>query len=150
MVNPKVQALIDAVTKDTTVEQSAITLMSQLFTEIQAGIDADDMNAIQQTLLNVQNNSTALAAAITANTPAPPSTGNGSTTAPVPGSFTDSNGNSIVIQQTNGSTPSVGDSVTALGVATPNSDFILTNGFTLVTDANSNVQSYAQTPASGQ
>ena len=63
-------ALTDAVTNDTTVEQSAITLLEELAAEISAA--ANDPAAIQALADEVNANAAALAAAVTANTPAAP------------------------------------------------------------------------------
>ena len=57
-----------AVQKETTVEQSAITLLTQLSGLISAA--GTDPTKLQAVLDLVNNNTTALAAAVTANTPA--------------------------------------------------------------------------------
>lgn len=71
-VNTDVQALIDNVTAETTLEQSIETLLTSVVGQLQAGIDANDLNAIRTVNGNLSNNIKALQAAIAANTPAAP------------------------------------------------------------------------------
>jgi hypothetical protein len=69
------QSVIDlqaAVAAEQTVETGVITLLQQLTGQLQSGIDAGDLAAIQATTDQIKANTTALAAAVTANTPAAP------------------------------------------------------------------------------
>jgi len=63
-------ALTDAVTQDTDVVNSAITLITGLAAEIQAA--GTDPVALQSIVDQLNTNNTQLAAAVTANTPAAP------------------------------------------------------------------------------
>lgn len=73
-----ISALTNAVTNETTVEQSAITLLGSLSSEIQTLINQSGNTvdpAALQALVNQMNTSqAALAAAVSANTPAAPPT----------------------------------------------------------------------------
>lgn len=87
-MNKDVQALIDAVALETSLENSLITLFNTFLAQVQAGIDAEDLTAIQNTVTAVKQNQAALNAAIVAGTPAqsvPTAPGNGGTgTTPPP------------------------------------------------------------------
>jgi hypothetical protein len=65
-------SLTAAVTAETTVEASAVTLLNQLAADIAAA--GTDPVALAAIVTNIQTSSTALAAAITADTPAAPVT----------------------------------------------------------------------------
>lgn len=64
------ETLQAAVAKDTTVEQSAITFMGGLKTQLDAAIASNDPAALQTLSDQLGSNADALAAAIIANTPA--------------------------------------------------------------------------------
>ncbi len=76
----EVQDLVDAVTAETTVVNSAVALINgipQLITDavskaIASGVDPDDLKAITDLAGQVQGASSALQAAVTANTPPAP------------------------------------------------------------------------------
>lgn len=60
-----------AVANETTVEQSAITLLGSLSAQLQAALNGGNPTADVQAVIDTMNaNQTALAAAVTANTPA--------------------------------------------------------------------------------
>lgn len=61
-----------AVANETTVEQSAITLLQQLSQQLQAALASNDPNAIQSVVDQLNANAQALADAVSANTPAQP------------------------------------------------------------------------------
>lgn len=65
-----VDDVIIAVQNETTVEQSVITLLGQLSAQIKAA--GTDPVKLQQVLDQINANTTALSAAVTANTPVPP------------------------------------------------------------------------------
>lgn len=150
-MNKDVQALVDLVSQEKTVEQSAIVLMTSYFNSVQEGIDNDDLAAIQQVNKDFQNNLDTLSKAVVANTPAAPASGGGTPPPPVktPLSFTDNAGDTLVVQSSDPNTPQAGDAATVNGQplsgATANTGFTLSNGATLVLDPSSNVVSY--TPA---
>lgn len=73
-----------AVAAETTVEQSVITLLGTLSTDLQAAIAADDPAALQAVVDTITQNSAALAAAVTANTPAAPTPVPSPTPTPTP------------------------------------------------------------------
>lgn len=60
-----------AVAAETTVEQSVITLLGTLSSDLTAAIANNDPAAMQAIVTTLNNNAAALAAAVTANTPAP-------------------------------------------------------------------------------
>jgi hypothetical protein len=62
----------DAVTAETTVEQSVILLLQGLSTQLAAALAANDPAAIQAIVDSINANSAALSAAVTANTPVAP------------------------------------------------------------------------------
>ena len=66
-----VTALQTAVANETTLDQSVITLLNTLASELQAANDAGDQTTINSIVATMQQNATALAAAVAANTPAP-------------------------------------------------------------------------------
>jgi hypothetical protein len=68
-----VDALTAAVAAQTTVEASVVTLLQTLTSDLQAGIDANDLAAIQAATTAIQDGTAQLAAAVTANTPVPAS-----------------------------------------------------------------------------
>lgn len=68
-MNTDVQALIDEVANNTSVEASAVTLIQKLAGSI---LDSDDLAAIKDSAQKIHDSAGALAAAITANTPAAP------------------------------------------------------------------------------
>jgi hypothetical protein len=61
-----------AVAAETTVEQSVISLLGQLSSELQAAIAANDPVAMQAVVDSINANSASLAAAVTSNTPVVP------------------------------------------------------------------------------
>jgi hypothetical protein len=68
------QALTDltnAVTTETTLDQSVLTLIQNLLTQIQAANGVSPA-AVEALVATMQANASGLAAAVTANTPAPP------------------------------------------------------------------------------
>ena len=71
-----ITALQAAVAKQTTVEQSAVTLLTTLTTEIKAlaanTVDPATVQALNDLAAKVDSNATALAGAVTQNTPASP------------------------------------------------------------------------------
>lgn len=78
-MNETTQQILDAVTAEQTVEQSAITLITNLQAQLTAAlanttIDAADQQNLNTIFADLQSNSVALSAAITANTPAAPAT----------------------------------------------------------------------------
>lgn len=76
MTSQQVQDLQAAVANDTTVEQSAITLLQGLSAQLKAAIvasaTAGDLTAVEAVAQQIDANSTSLAAAVAANTPAAP------------------------------------------------------------------------------
>lgn len=72
MTNASVDALTAAVAAETTVEGSIVTLLSQYAAQVQSGIDAGDMAAIQAATTQITANAATLSAAVAANTPAAP------------------------------------------------------------------------------
>lgn len=73
-----VQALTDEVARQTTITQSVLTLIQGLLTQIQTGIDAADLAAIQSAVTAFRANDDALAAAVPVSTPAAPTPAAGS------------------------------------------------------------------------
>lgn len=76
-MNETTQAVLDAVTKETTLEQSAIALIGNLQTQLTNALANTTINPTDQQNLNtifadLQANATALSAALTANTPVAP------------------------------------------------------------------------------
>lgn len=73
----QVDDLVDAVAAETTVEQSAVTLLTEIGQQLSdAGTDRTKLTALRAT---IESNKAALAAAVLANTPAaPPDTVSGS------------------------------------------------------------------------
>lgn len=62
-----------AVAAEETVEQSAITLLQNLSAQLTAALaSADPTGAVEAIVTNINTNAAALAAAVTANTPAAP------------------------------------------------------------------------------
>lgn len=85
------KALTDAITQTTTVEQSAVTLITQIAQEI--AVNAGDQATVSSLADQLNQQASALAAAITANTPAaPPSTGTTTSTTSTTGTGTDTSG----------------------------------------------------------
>lgn len=79
LMNQTTQQVLDAVTAETTLEQSAIALISNLQTQLTAAlanttIDPADQANLNTIFTDLQANATALSAALTANTPAAPAT----------------------------------------------------------------------------
>lgn len=71
-MDERLQALSDAVTKDTAVEQSAITLLNGLSQQLKdALMQKFPVQAVQDIVTAIDASSTGLAAAVAANTPAP-------------------------------------------------------------------------------
>lgn len=68
-MDKNVQDLIDAVTAETEVEKSVVTLLETLAGELQTGIDAGDLAAIQATTTQIKANTAVLAASVLKNTP---------------------------------------------------------------------------------
>lgn len=68
-MTPEVQALVQAVANETTVDQSILTLVQTMATQIAAV--ADNPAAVKAAVAQMQQNAAALSAAVTANTPAP-------------------------------------------------------------------------------
>lgn len=66
--------LTAAVAADTTVDASAVTLLNQLKSLLDAAIASNDPTALQALSDQLGSNSALLAAAVTANTPAAPAT----------------------------------------------------------------------------
>lgn len=64
--------LTAAVANETTVDQSVMALITTLLGEIQSASPTGDNPAIDALVTQMQTNATALAAAVTANTPPPP------------------------------------------------------------------------------
>lgn len=62
------------VAAETTVEASAIKLLTELSAELKAAVASNDPTRIQAVITTLDANNAALAAAITANTPAAPPT----------------------------------------------------------------------------
>lgn len=76
-MNETTQQVLDAVTAETTLEQSAITLIANLQTQLTAALANTTIAPADQANLNtifsdLQANATALTAALTANTPVAP------------------------------------------------------------------------------
>ena len=79
-LDDQIATLQATVANDTTVEQSAITLISGLATQLQAALAAAQaagatpaqLQSLADLQTQITSNSTALAAAVTANTPAAP------------------------------------------------------------------------------
>jgi chromosome segregation ATPase len=63
-------ALTAQVTQNTTVEGSAVTLIQNIAAQLQAALNNNDDAALQNLTTELNTSATALAAAITANTPA--------------------------------------------------------------------------------
>lgn len=79
IMNETTQQVLDAVTAETTLEQSAIALITSLQSQLTAAlsnttIDPADQANLNTIFANLQSNATALSAALTANTPAAPAT----------------------------------------------------------------------------
>lgn len=68
-MDKNVQDLIDAVTAETEVEKSVVTLLETLAGDLQSGIDAGDLAAIQATTTQIKANTAVLAASVLKNTP---------------------------------------------------------------------------------
>lgn len=78
-MNETTQQVLDAVTAETSLEQSAITLINNLQEKFTAALENTQINPQDQENLNtifadLQANSAALSTALTANTPAAPAT----------------------------------------------------------------------------
>ncbi len=79
-LDAKIAALQASVTNDTAVEQSAITLLAGLKTQLDAAIAAAaaagatpaELQSLTDLSASIDSNATALAAAVAANTPVPP------------------------------------------------------------------------------
>ena len=67
-----VTALQTAVANETSLDQSVITLLNTLASELQAANNNNDQATINGIVATMQQNATALAAAVAANTPAAP------------------------------------------------------------------------------
>ena len=78
IMDQDVTALVAAVTQETTVNQSAITLINGIAAQIAAAIaaagslSAGDRAALQSTVASITSNASSLSAAVVANTPATP------------------------------------------------------------------------------
>lgn len=78
IMNASVNALTLAVANETTVEASVVTLLTNLAAQLQNGIDAGDLAAIQAATTQLTTNAATLSAAVVANTPTPPAPVSGS------------------------------------------------------------------------
>lgn len=67
-----IQDVQNAVTSETTVVGSVVTLLNQLSAQLQAAIAQNDPAALQALVTSINANATTLANAVTANTPAAP------------------------------------------------------------------------------
>jgi DNA-binding FadR family transcriptional regulator len=63
--------VLDAVTSETMIDDSVVTLLTQLHDQLAAAIAANDPAALQAIVDGIAANTAKLAAAVTANTPAP-------------------------------------------------------------------------------
>jgi hypothetical protein len=70
MLMAAIDNLTAAVAAQTTVEQSVVTLLTQLSASLQAAIASGNPAAVQAAADTITSNTAALAAAVTANTPA--------------------------------------------------------------------------------
>lgn len=71
-MNPETQALTDQVTATTTVDESARVLIAGFADQLTVARDAQDWAAVTTLIDSLKTSSTALAAAVAANTPAAP------------------------------------------------------------------------------
>ena len=71
-MNPETQALTDQVAASVTVEESARVLITGFADQLTAARDAQDWAAVTTLIDSLKTSSTALAAAVVANTPAAP------------------------------------------------------------------------------
>lgn len=76
-VMPTLDDVLTEVTRNTSVTQSAVTLLQSLGQQLQAALANGDTAKVQQILSAMQANDNSLAAAITANTPAAPAPSGG-------------------------------------------------------------------------
>lgn len=141
----EISNLAAAVAQMTTVEQSAAALLTQLSILIKNAANSGDLKQVQDLADQINTQSTALAAAVTANTPA--------TTPPppvlTPKTYTDAAGDTIVVTQA-GDTPVSGEAVTVNGAAiATETNYDLTNGASILVGADSKVISYAPVASGG-
>lgn len=76
-MNETTQQILDAVTAETALEQGVLTLITNLQSQLSAAlanttISAQDQQNLNTIFADLQSNSAALSAALTANTPAAP------------------------------------------------------------------------------
>lgn len=132
-----------AVTENTNVENSAVVLLNNLSILIKNAAGSGDLAKVQQLADQIHSSSSALAAAITANTPVvnppPPPT---LTDTP----YTATTGETIVVSQA-GATPAAGEAVTVNGAPSIAATFTLSDGAVLVIGVDSKVISYTAAPA---
>lgn len=71
-ISMDISKLQAAVAKETTVEQGAVTLLQELAQELKDALAGGDATAVNALADQISSNADALAAAVTANTPAAP------------------------------------------------------------------------------